>query len=1114
MKNKKLFILGFSLLFSLLSLTANAESVCSKNGYTVLTINGIFTNDNDALNNSYALKRKLLFPYKNEPITVDYVYNPTHAQGAIDVLDTIAQGYLNQKSDYDLVEMLNSASAKVKTQKLLLVGHSQGNFYANNFYDKVADMEGGVPKQSIGIYGVATPASRVSGDGLYLTSDTDKVIAKLVGSAKKIMPPNTHINYSNNEDLWGHDFYKIYLTHNGDKIVGDIKTSLDKLKTNDIQSLNNPCLSPVKISLAHKITGVALAITDFSANTIINGVKQTVSLAYNLSTKIAMIVGENLANIASKNLALVVSSGVAGPIFSTNDQSFSNNQLVDGQIEEDTNNNIKENPSLGTNIEDSNSNPILDDTLSVNNTFSSGTSSGGNNNSGGDGDDNSTNDKKDDKTEDKIAPVITLIGENVINIDVGTIYVDAGATALDDVDGVVDVTSGRSVDNTKAGAYTITYAAIDKAENISTLTRTVNVVDKNVKKDTVAPVITLNGKNSMNIELNTTYIDAGATAMDDVDGVVAVVTTGVVDSTKVGIYTLIYEATDKALNTSSQTRTVEVINSSLPDQPTMTLSFPTVSMTTSGDGVYPNSAKRTIEEFFFQVVYTSTDNTPPPYSVSLRIKNLKTGIYLNDSPMNTVNNNTNKVWPAELRDGNYANGELYSLSYYIDNEGEYEYYFMIVDKDSNILKKFGENNNLKITATPATNYYPSKATFGTDNGDGKNWQVWIAGESNIYDWSDTYVANYLHQHFKIQNYDQYSCGLLRLDLFSSDPRNGFEPGGITMGGVSEYSLEKNPQCLLSNTLYNVDIGWDGTGYNYTYTLASNGSVVNTGHVNITNMSNNLWVGWAIYNTKVFWAASVYAPFFESVWVGAPPQFAEGRTGGRYLYPIPSPVYKVSTDPIKSGEKLINTFDFQNLSPVVNGVVDNTLHTVNLTVPYGTNVTNIIPTITISPKSAIFPQSGVTKDFTNNVTYTVTAEDGTTQSYIVTVTVSPNPNPDDPDSTPPTLRSYALNNTAGNITINPVTSNLTISLRANKKVNWLSIKIEKTDDTNVSKLYQSDTKNCRDGENSCEKLWDKGELTGGIPLQNGDYKIRVRTKDTLDKIYDEYIPCIITVIGQS
>jgi hypothetical protein len=46
--------------------------------------------------------------------------------------------------------------------------------------------------------------------------------------------------------------------------------------------------------------------------------------------------------------------------------------------------------------------------------------------------------------------------------------------------------------------------------------------------------------------------------------------------------------------------------------------------------------------------------------------------------------------------------------------------------------------------------------------------------------------------------------------------------------------------------------------------------------------------------------------------------------------------------------------------------------------------NLTPVITISEGSSISPASGVAQDFTSPVTYTVTAEDGTTEEYVVTV----------------------------------------------------------------------------------------------------------------------------------
>ncbi|MCW8965830.1 MAG: hypothetical protein OQK82_03960 [Candidatus Pacearchaeota archaeon] len=56
----------------------------------------------------------------------------------------------------------------------------------------------------------------------------------------------------------------------------------------------------------------------------------------------------------------------------------------------------------------------------------------------------------------------------------------------------------------------------------------------------------------------------------------------------------------------------------------------------------------------------------------------------------------------------------------------------------------------------------------------------------------------------------------------------------------------------------------------------------------------------------------------------------------------------------------------------------------LTVPDGADVTALVPTITTSPDSSISPASGVVQDFTNPVIYTVTAEDSSTQDYVISV----------------------------------------------------------------------------------------------------------------------------------
>ncbi|MFA5185045.1 MAG: FISUMP domain-containing protein [Patescibacteria group bacterium] len=62
------------------------------------------------------------------------------------------------------------------------------------------------------------------------------------------------------------------------------------------------------------------------------------------------------------------------------------------------------------------------------------------------------------------------------------------------------------------------------------------------------------------------------------------------------------------------------------------------------------------------------------------------------------------------------------------------------------------------------------------------------------------------------------------------------------------------------------------------------------------------------------------------------------------------------------------------------------HTVAFTMAYGTDVTNLLPTITHTGAS-VSPVNGAAHDFTSPSTYTVTAQDGSTQAYTVTVTIA-------------------------------------------------------------------------------------------------------------------------------
>ena len=256
-------------------LAARGAGECSDNGYTTFTINGVGADEDDARLNRNAFRDKFIAvnssdQFNNEPILVDYLHNPSHLGGVDDWLKSIEQGIFDSENltDYDLTEMLLAASEKLKTQKVLLVAHSQGNFYANSFYGSVADKDGGIPKESIAVYGVATPSSFVAGDGKYLTSETDKVIAGLVQRIhfREVLAPNTRIELTDGDDPLGHSFSDVYLKYRAPRVIGEIQEVLSGLKADDTRGPDEPCLDPPNLTLSHRIQGVAFA----GADTVVN----------------------------------------------------------------------------------------------------------------------------------------------------------------------------------------------------------------------------------------------------------------------------------------------------------------------------------------------------------------------------------------------------------------------------------------------------------------------------------------------------------------------------------------------------------------------------------------------------------------------------------------------------------------------------------------------------------------------------------------------------------------------------------------------------------------------------------------------------------------------------
>lgn len=150
---------------------------------------------------------------------------------------------------------------------------------------------------------------------------------------------------------------------------------------------------------------------------------------------------------------------------------------------------------------------------------------------------------------DATAPVITLNKIPGYMTPPGEDYVEEGYTALDDYDG--DITDKVQV---RTEGDVIYYTVKDSSGNETTVERQI------VRKDVIAPTITLKGEASITIDAGTSYEEPGYTANDNIDGDITdkVEISGSVNIYHAGTYTLTYTATDSHGNKATARRTVVV----------------------------------------------------------------------------------------------------------------------------------------------------------------------------------------------------------------------------------------------------------------------------------------------------------------------------------------------------------------------------------------------------------------------------------------------------------------------------------------------------------------------------------------------------------------------------
>lgn len=147
-------------------------------------------------------------------------------------------------------------------------------------------------------------------------------------------------------------------------------------------------------------------------------------------------------------------------------------------------------------------------------------------------------------------PALDLIGDSVITINKGDSFIDPGVNIVGDFD--LEIESDTDLDVNTVGSYEITYTITFNGVEINE-TRTVVVVDGNDE----TPTISLNGAETIYIDLYGTYEELGAIVVGDFDLTIDVSSN--VDTSSVGEYQVTYSIIFNEV-TISISRTVIVVD--------------------------------------------------------------------------------------------------------------------------------------------------------------------------------------------------------------------------------------------------------------------------------------------------------------------------------------------------------------------------------------------------------------------------------------------------------------------------------------------------------------------------------------------------------------------------
>lgn len=166
---------------------------------------------------------------------------------------------------------------------------------------------------------------------------------------------------------------------------------------------------------------------------------------------------------------------------------------------------------------------------------------------------------KDDSIETSTSvvegPYLSLIGDEIVYIELSDTYVDQGVIAYNSLGEEINGTWFSGDINTwQVGSYTIEYNVYSGYDNMAarSIKRTIVVVD------TTAPNVTISGPSTINLSVGDSYSDWGAYAYDSSNTHSAVSKEGSVDTSVAGVYIVTYYSSDASGNIGQAVKTVIV----------------------------------------------------------------------------------------------------------------------------------------------------------------------------------------------------------------------------------------------------------------------------------------------------------------------------------------------------------------------------------------------------------------------------------------------------------------------------------------------------------------------------------------------------------------------------